>query len=111
MKVMCGWASFFDPERREPVARGRVVVDDPPLPCPPSGPWTGEVALLRGFTSLRRRHREIWVLRFEGGGQDRWVELTSVERVWTRSGRRATAHIRTYDGRFPTELVELGGDG
>lgn len=111
MKVTCGWASFFDPLQREAVARGRVSVVDPPLPCPGSGAWVGEVKFLRGFASLRRRQREIWLLRFDDGGQDRWVELTSVERSWAPSGLRATAQIQTSDGRFPTQLTELGGDG
>jgi len=111
VKVTCGWASFFDPLRREQVARGRVAVVDPPLPCPGSGVWIGEVTYLRGFASLRRRQRDIWLLQFEDGGADRWVELTSVDRAWAPSGLRATAQIQTFDGRFPTELTELGGDG
>ncbi len=111
VEVKCGWAEFLDPLRREVVARGCVSVQDPPLPCPSSGRWDGEVRFLRGFNALRRRRRSVWLLRFEGGAQDRWVELRSVERAWAPSGLRATALISTYDDQFPAQLTELGGDG
>ncbi len=110
MRVAIGWAEFWDPEQEEVVARGRVSVVHPPLPCPPEGDWWGEVALLRGASTLRARERDLWLLRFEDGATQRWVELRSVEPAWAPSGLRATASVFTQDERFPAQLPELGGD-
>jgi hypothetical protein len=110
MKVAVGWAEFWDPLLEEAVARGRVSVLDPPLPCPPTGTWLGEVKLLRGYESLLDREREIWLLRFEDGAPQRWVELLSVESTWAASGLRGTAQVATHDDKFPPQLPELGGD-
>jgi hypothetical protein len=51
------------------------------------------------------------VLQFEDGVQQRWVELASVEDAWTPLGLHGTAHVFSYDERFPAQVVELGGDG
>lgn len=110
MRVKSGWAEFVDPRRNEAVARGLTYVYDPPLPCPPLGRWEGEVTLLRGHDRLQAGV-EVWLLRFEDGHQLRWVEIEAVSPAWEPSGLRGTARVVSYDDRFPSEVVELGGDG
>ena len=99
-----------DPLERQAVARGCVYVVDPPLPCPPDGRWEGEVRFVRGHERLRPGPG-LWLLQFEDGVQQRWVKLESVQDTWTASGLRGTAHVFSYDERFPAQVVELGGDG
>jgi hypothetical protein len=110
MRVKSGWAEFVDPRRHEVVARGIVHVLDPPLPCPALGRWEGDVSLLRGYDALHEG-AGVWLLRFEDGAQLRWVEIEGVTPKWERSGLRGTARVVSYDNRFPSEVVELGGDG
>jgi hypothetical protein len=109
VNVRSGWAELVDPAGHEAVARGCVFVIDPPLPCPLEGHWIGELRFLRGVERLRGRPN-VWLLRFEGGTQHRWVELASVERTWTHVGERATARLVSSDDLFPSGVIELGGD-
>jgi hypothetical protein len=108
--VNCGWANIIDATANTPVARGRLSVLDPPLPCPPEGYWEGELTLLRGSDALTAGDSMIWGLRSEDGHQFRWVEIRSVRPAWAPSGLHATAHIISCDDRFPAKVVELGGD-
>lgn len=109
MDVKGGWAELVDPVGLKTVARGCVFVEDPPLPCPIDGLWRGEVRFVRGADRLREGHHA-WLLRFERGTQHRWVELTSLEARWTHVGERMVAKVVSSDERYPSQVVELGGD-
>jgi hypothetical protein len=109
VNVRSGWAELVDPARLEAVARGCVFVTDPPLPCPIDGNWQGELRFLRGAERLHTG-AGLWILRFERGTQQRWVELASVESTWTHVGERMVAQVISRDDRYPSEVIELGGD-
>lgn len=109
MDVKGGWAELIDPAYVNAVARGCVYVEDPPLPCPIDGPWRGELRFVRGANRLREGPH-VWLLRFERGTLHRWVEVTSVESTWTHVGERMVARLASLDDRYPSQVVELGGD-
>jgi len=108
MYIKCGWAEFVNPTDGAIVARGSVSARA--IPGVGRAYWDGEVRLLRGHEDLLDISKQLWLLRFEQGLAERWVELSTVERRWAPSGLRATAIVRSYDREVPPVVNELGGE-
>src|SRR5690606_33240550 len=84
VRIKCGFAELVDPVDYEVVARGSVSAYA--IPDVGRGPWDGEIRLIRGYEHLRDLDGSWWLLRFEKGFSQRWIELRSVERQWAPSG-------------------------
>ncbi|PKN79432.1 MAG: hypothetical protein CVU47_10630 [Chloroflexi bacterium HGW-Chloroflexi-9] len=107
MKMKCGWVQIFDPSGQWIVARGAMSVEA--VAGLDRGPWDGEVDLMRGGAPLICWRQLPWLVRFEQGHAQQWVQVRSLEQRWGPSGLRNVAHVRSYDHEFPPAISELGG--